>query len=84
MFGKLTIHAATAARNILLGGATVGTSTIAGVIAPGTSMWEMVAIAAIGLAKETPKTVEILVESITESRTMAGSSISYISKMSHL
>jgi len=47
-------------------------------------MWGMVAIAAIGLAKETPKTVEILVESITESRTMAGSSISYISKMSHL
>lgn len=82
MYGKLAVSATSAARSVVLGGATLGTSAITGVIAPGTSMWGMLVVAAVGLAKEAPKAVSALVDGLNETRANACSSVSYISKLS--
>lgn len=86
MFGSLVIHSADAAKNTIFGsGAAVGASGIIGLIAPGTSMWEMIAIAAAaGVAKESPKAVKSLVEAAHEIKQQSSSSIAYVSRLSSL
>jgi hypothetical protein len=86
MFGDLYVHAAEAAKNALFGGGVAtGASGIIGLIAPGTSMWGMIALAAAaGIAKEGSGAIKSIVEATRELRKRSTSSISYVSKISRL
>lgn len=86
MYGDLATHSADAVKNIIFGsGAAAGASSMIGLIAPGTSLWGMVALAAAaGVAKESPKAVRSLVEAIHEIKKQSSSSIAYISRLSRL